>query len=1047
MTAVEGDDNTGLCWYVQREKEGFKRVAPLTRPNSAAALRASSPMFDRSNHILPNNTASQESLSPDFRYQARPMTATGFGNTFSSQPGLNTFSRPSTSAGVRPGTASGLGAFHLGNRDLENTNRRETQTRPQTASAVVPRFVTTDRQVCRFHGYIETERPWDQNGPLGPSRIEPYVVRHVTILFYIYDGTIEIHEVREVNSGMWQGNFLKRQMVTKEDGTPVQLEDFAPGKSVRFVGQDFHITDADAFTRDYMKRELNVLLPPPVRPQTASQRSLSRSFAPGMDQRDKSHVLGSQFATGLGPSEATILHRDANNNTCSTDYLVTKQSLDKTNRFLKYGGKKLKFLCVEVGDVSPPFFPQSDTLFAERDARGEISREALRRQQAHGFVASDSVRKYALTYLLESNYVDLCQNSRATGQDEPRLLLKKGPLPLNWRDPKRGYYEASDLRCGEVIDVYGRYFLLVDCDDKTKRYCREEYGFEQQPLCLVPDEEHPVVQPIPMKGDGFLPIGSNEDTLATVYGMPRVQKDTVKASRNQGRVLNAKAVFVSGGPVDMSRSFLVTFYLEDDTLQIYEENRRNSGISGGSFLKRGRYINDVATQQHRQQVQQQLATNPSRTGELTTEQQLSLMEPKYFTPQDIYLGNVLAVNNFLFQIVEMDNLSLKFCESYPDEFPYSDTFRIVSEIMAKVLDNRIDLRPIFRRADTRNVGYLSQEAFIVSLDSLNLPLVDGLNDQELLTLIRRFQDKATVPAHLPSSGMNSGRQPSARSQDHHHHHHHHHHSGGKSDMALVLAALAGEGFGSGSHSRDENVFWYQEMCDLVSHLYFSQQHGGVTSPLNHQHTKDPMEALLLLCRSRTVQWRRVMRKDPLSDSVVQGKVTLQSLVAVLQKHGVPAALTQAVLTEVGRRYRVPDQEAKQILELVHRRHGADQSKRLLQNLGVENKIHPKSAAASLQKTTPAAHLAEADGVNPLLESLLQKNTTYSGSSANRIAELRKLRKKITSVLRHPPVKGQGVAIPDDDRTSVSRNQVGESPETIVIDYNRFCDDIYVCDWI
>jgi hypothetical protein len=867
----------------------------------------------------------------------------------------------------------------------------------------------------------------------------------MTILFYIYDNTIEIHEVREINSGMWQGNFLKRQSVCKKDGTPVSLQDFQPGSSIQLVGQEFYITDADAFTRDYFQRELNIMLPPPVRPRTASQRSLSRSFAPGLDQRDKSHVLGSQFATGLGPSEATVLHHDSNNNTCSTDYLVTKQSLNKTNRFLKFGGKKLKYLCVEVGGLSPPFFPASDALFIEREGRGEVSREHVRRQQIHGFVASDNVKKYALTYLLESNYVDLCQNNRASGQDEPRLLLKKGPLPLNWRDPKRGYYEATDLRCGEVVDVYGRFFLIVDCDDKTKRYSREEFCFEQEPVCLIPDEEHPVIQPIPMKGDGFLPIGSNEDTLATVYGMPRVQKDAVKASRNQGRVLNTKAVFVSGGPVDMSRSFLVTFYLEDDTLQIYEENRRNSGIGGGSFLKRGRYVNDVATQQHRQQVQQQLALNPSRTGELTTEQQIALMEPVYFTPQDIYLGNILAVNNFLFQIVEMDNLSLKFCESYPDEFPYSDTFRIVSEILSKVLANHVDLRPIFRRADSRNMGYLSQEAFILSLDSLNL--VDSLNDQELLTLIRRFQDKVTVPSHLTPvdhKGFNSARSPTARSQDGHQHHHHH--SGNKSDMVLVLAALAGEGFGGSGQKHDENVFWFQEMCDLVSHLYFTQQ-GGNAVP-NGQHANDPMQALLVLCRSRTVQWRRVMRKDPASDSVVQGKLTLASLMSILQKHGVSSALVKIVSTELSKRYRVSDAEAKQILDLLHHRQGADQSKRVLQNLGGENKITPRSAYGNLGKSTSAPYLATTkNSTNPILDSLLEKNTTYSGSSANRIAELRKLRKKINSVLRNPPVKVHTANGDDESHAELSTNQVGEYPETVVIDYNRFCDDIYVCDWI
>ena len=39
------------------------------------------------------------------------------------------------------------------------------------------------------------------------------------------------------------------------------------------------------------------------------------------------------------------------------------------------------------------------------------------------------------------------------------------------------------------------------------------------------------------EGDGFLAIGSNEDSLGTVYGMPKPGKDLEKLQRNQGRIL------------------------------------------------------------------------------------------------------------------------------------------------------------------------------------------------------------------------------------------------------------------------------------------------------------------------------------------------------------------------------------------------------------------------------------------------------------------------------------------------------------------------------
>lgn len=55
----------------------------------------------------------------------------------------------------------------------------------------------------------------------------------------------------------------------------------------------------------------------------------------------------------------------------------------------------------------------------------------------------------------------------------------------------------------------------------------------------------------------------------------------------------------------------------------------------------------------------------------------------------VHPGNVLAVHGYDFQIIEMDNMSLTFCENYPDEFPMSDTFRILGMMMLKIVENQV----------------------------------------------------------------------------------------------------------------------------------------------------------------------------------------------------------------------------------------------------------------------------------------------------------------------------------------------------------------------
>lgn len=81
-------------------------------------------------------------------------------------------------------------------------------------------------------------------------------------------------------------------------------------------------------------------------------------------------------------------------------------------------------------------------------------------------------------------------------------------IPLS-TGKKSIFYELSDFLCGNVIDIYGRYFLLVNADSFTIR-SYATMGIQQVPVPMIVEEEEKVVQPIPVAGDGFLPIGSAE---------------------------------------------------------------------------------------------------------------------------------------------------------------------------------------------------------------------------------------------------------------------------------------------------------------------------------------------------------------------------------------------------------------------------------------------------------------------------------------------------------------------------------------------------------
>ena len=60
-------------------------------------------------------------------------------------------------------------------------------------------------------------------------------------------------------------------------------------------------------------------------------------------------------------------------------------------------------------------------------------------------------------------------------------------------------------------------------------------------------------------------------------------------------------MFTSPKPEDANRMFIITYFLNDDSLQIYEPNNKNSGFWTGKFLERGSYktgSGDVVKPEH-----------------------------------------------------------------------------------------------------------------------------------------------------------------------------------------------------------------------------------------------------------------------------------------------------------------------------------------------------------------------------------------------------------------------------------------------------------------
>ena len=88
-------------------------------------------------------------------------------------------------------------------------------------------------------------------------------------------------------------------------------------------------------------------------------------------------------------------------------------------------------------------------------------------------------------------------------------------------------------------------------------------------------------------------ISWSRNPLGYVYDLiPKKPKiDFFKYVDNDKKILRYTARFNTKVPEDFDRRFIISFYLADDTISIYEPAQKNSGIIPGAFLKRNRYKN------------------------------------------------------------------------------------------------------------------------------------------------------------------------------------------------------------------------------------------------------------------------------------------------------------------------------------------------------------------------------------------------------------------------------------------------------------------------
>lgn len=403
------------------------------------------------------------------------------------------------------------------------------------------------------------------------SRLENYRIRKVTIYYFLEDKSIMITEPKVTNAGQPQGAFLKRQMVVKQDGSqePFLPRDFGIGTDISIFGRIMRIYDCDDYSRQFFASQGTVL--------AAAQQCPVDNFATSLIK----------VAPKRDPEMKQFLEKALGGGKVASQ----KQFLDNDRKVLR-------------------FFTRSNDL------------------------------PYVVHYYLADDTIEIREVHHSNdGRDAFALLLRRQKLPdrFDVNQPGQTFIGDNYLTCDEItpesnINAFGRIFEIEGVDEATKKFYAEKYGYDF-PLgqITLPSPPEPVATLIPP----YNGIGNEEDTLGYIYKLvpDKPKGNFFKSVDNDKKILRFTARFNTKVPEDVDRRFIISFYLADDGISIYEPAQKNSGIIEGKFLHRNKYKN---------------VDNNN--------------EP--ITPSDMAIGGDIKINGHSFHILSCDDYTTKYLSEH-----------------------------------------------------------------------------------------------------------------------------------------------------------------------------------------------------------------------------------------------------------------------------------------------------------------------------------------------------------------------------------------------
>jgi len=418
-----------------------------------------------------------------------------------------------------------------------STTHEEYQQPEAREHAELPAWDAFDRHVLRFYGSFKEA--------VIETNLETSRVRQCVVFYYLEDDTCQVIEKKQDNSGIPQGQLVRRHRFPGPRGGYLSWQDLQVGGLLHIYGRSIALHDCDGFTRSYYAaQQMEQGMPDAAEVDAfgATRGQMAQTGPPGVPRTYER--LYREVQLGGGHVNADM------------------------QQFMEWDRKVCRFYAV-IDDLSLPQFER---------------------------------RPFLVLYFLADDTVEIReQYPLNSGRDAFPIFFGRRRMPRGVAKvhgpfekalDKKECVRITDFSVGRVQELMGYSFFIYDADGFTRRYFEDELGQKLDECIDVRLPERAVPRP---KTPPYTGYGSWDDSMGAVHSLlpkpPR--KDVAKLYSNDGKVLHFTAQYANPKPEDVDRCFVVNFNLADDSLSIHEPPQRNLGIVTGKFLEQGVHVNQI----------------------------------------------------------------------------------------------------------------------------------------------------------------------------------------------------------------------------------------------------------------------------------------------------------------------------------------------------------------------------------------------------------------------------------------------------------------------